>query len=163
MDRIVLDIAEQGQMEQLKAAAKEQLEAYREGETEDSEILEEIRAAKESGYQEIDQAENRREVTEALQKAKKAVDDIFNQIPSEGTWDGQTLTEPTLENGIYQIGNGAELAWFADYVNRGGGDACAVLTDSISLGGHNWTPIGGKDTVFSGALMETVILSPGWP
>lgn len=152
MDRIVLDIAEQGQMEQLKAAAKEQLEAYREGETEDSEILEEIRAAKEIGYQEIDQAENRREVTEALQKAKKAVDDIFNQIPSEGTWDGQTLTEPTLENGIYQIGNGAELAWFADYVNRGGGDACAVLTDSISLGGHNWTPIGGKDTVFSGSF-----------
>ena len=68
-------------------------------------------------------------------------------------WDGEALSEPQQENGIYQIGNGAELAWFADYVNKlcsdkkengeaGTVNVDAVLTHDIYLGSRNWTPIG---------------------
>ncbi|MBQ2306600.1 MAG: hypothetical protein II184_03705, partial [Clostridia bacterium] len=32
---------------------------------------------------------------------------------SGDVWDGTTLTEPALVDGVYQIGTGAELAWFA--------------------------------------------------
>lgn len=73
-------------------------------------------------------------------------------------WDGSTKTEPgTDEDGVYQISSGAELAWFADYVNQlsqenndnnvdttdGNGliRLHAVLTDDIDLGGNTWTPI----------------------
>lgn len=35
----------------------------------------------------------------------------------EGAWDGTTVTEPKLEEGVYQISTGAELAWFAQTVN----------------------------------------------
>lgn len=58
-------------------------------------------------------------------------------------WDGKTLKEPaTDEDGVYQISNGAELAWFADNVNTNGGTNNAVLTKDIELGNFDWTPIG---------------------
>lgn len=70
-------------------------------------------------------------------------------------WDGTTTTAPTLENGAYQIGTAAELAWFRDYVNSGNYTANAVLTANIDLNDKNWTtPIGGgtglATTYFSG-------------
>ena len=53
-------------------------------------------------------------------------------------WDGTTLTEPkTDESGVYQIGTGAELAWFA----ANGGKSSAVLTADIELAGCDWTPM----------------------
>ena len=54
-------------------------------------------------------------------------------------WDGATLTKPALTDGVYQIGTGAELAWFAK--NANGTSYNAILTDDISLGGFDWTPI----------------------
>ena len=54
-------------------------------------------------------------------------------------WDGTTVTEPAQIDDVYQIGTGAELAWFAQ--KAGGTSYNAVLTDDISLGGFNWTPI----------------------
>lgn len=54
-------------------------------------------------------------------------------------WDGTTVTEPAQVEGVYQIGTGAELAWFAK--NAGGTSYHAILTDDISLGGFLWTPI----------------------
>ena len=58
-------------------------------------------------------------------------------------WDGVTLTEPTKSSGAYQIGTGAELAWFAAQVNDGAGASYrAVLTGDIDLGGKSWAPIG---------------------
>ena len=36
---------------------------------------------------------------------------------ASSAWDGSTLSEPVKTDGVYQIGSGAELAWFADYVN----------------------------------------------
>ena len=59
------------------------------------------------------------------------------------TWDGQTQTEPTVAEGIYQIATGAELAWFANRVNGGQYATKAVLTADIDLGDYVWTPIGG--------------------
>jgi hypothetical protein len=62
------------------------------------------------------------------------------------TWDGTTMTEPTAVEGIYQIGTGAELAWFANQVNGGQYKTKAVLTADIDLGDYAWTPIGGTTT-----------------
>ena len=64
----------------------------------------------------------------------------------EAAWDGQTLTEPTAVDEVYQIGNGAELAWFASNVNGGQYTAKGVLTADIDLGDYAWTPIGGTNT-----------------
>ena len=63
---------------------------------------------------------------------------------AEGAWDGKTATEPTKDaNGVYQISSGAELAWFAQQVNKGGNaKISAVLTNDIELAGFEWTPIG---------------------
>lgn len=63
---------------------------------------------------------------------------------AEGAWDGKTATEPAKDaNGVYQISNGAELAWFAQQVNEGGNaKISAVLTNDIELAGFEWTPIG---------------------
>ena len=61
-------------------------------------------------------------------------------------WDGQTKTEPAAVEGVYQIGTGAELAWFANKVNGGQYTAKAALTADIDLGDYAWTPIGGTTT-----------------
>ncbi len=56
-------------------------------------------------------------------------------------WDGSTTAEPISIDGIYQISNGEELAWFSDK-SKTSADINAVLTNDIDLGGQNWTPIG---------------------
>lgn len=60
-----------------------------------------------------------------------------------GAWDGKTLTEPAKEGGVYQIGTGAELAWFAHDVNAGHYSIKGALTADVNLGDYDWTPIGG--------------------
>ncbi|MCL1810540.1 MAG: hypothetical protein FWG42_12360, partial [Clostridiales bacterium] len=68
-------------------------------------------------------------------------------------WDGESTAEPTLIDGVYQISDGEELAWFRDKVNSEivfGSTASnskssylsAVLKSDIDLGGHEWAPIG---------------------
>ena len=57
-------------------------------------------------------------------------------------WDGTSVTEPAIVDGLYQIGTGAELAWFAQNAGKTGYEEInAILTADISLGGFNWTPI----------------------
>lgn len=69
--------------------------------------------------------------------------------PLDGAWDGSTLVEPSAVDGVYQIGSGAELAWFAAEVNNGNpGDA--ILTADIDLGDFDWTPIGNQTKMFTG-------------
>ena len=61
-------------------------------------------------------------------------------------WDGTTKTAPTKgENGVYQIGTAAELAWFADAVNGGQRDISAKLTANINLNEKAWTAFGEYD------------------
>lgn len=71
-----------------------------------------------------------------------------------GAWDGTTKTEPTLTDGVYQIGTAAELAWFAAQVNGGSYAINGALTGDIDLAGYNWTPIGGTtaSTAFKGSF-----------
>jgi len=58
-------------------------------------------------------------------------------------WDGEEVTEPEQQDGVYQIGTGAELAWFRDMVNSSSGSTDkAVLLADIDLGENKWTPIG---------------------
>lgn len=91
-------------------------------------------------------------------KAKVSDGVLVKTIPltasSANTWDGTTLTQPALTDGVYQIGTGAELAWFANQVNSGSYTINGVLTADIDLGCHNWTPIGGTtaSTAFKGSF-----------
>lgn len=61
-------------------------------------------------------------------------------------WDGTAKTAPTQDkNGVYQIGTAAELAWFADAVNKGGTTISGKLTANINLNGKAWTTFGKYD------------------
>lgn len=70
----------------------------------------------------------------------------------EGAWDGTTVTKPKLEEGVYQISTGAELAWFAKTVNGGTNNIKGKLTKDIELAGCPWTPIGNTSKGFTGEL-----------
>lgn len=67
-------------------------------------------------------------------------------------WDGTTKTAPKTENGVYQIGTAAELAWFADAVNKGDTTISGKLTANINLNGKPWTAIGTDSNKFAGTL-----------
>lgn len=72
---------------------------------------------------------------------------------AENAWDGKTTTEPaTDENGVYLIGTGAELAWFAQKVNGGSAKLSGILTADIDLAGYEWTPIGTASKQFAGTF-----------
>ncbi len=67
------------------------------------------------------------------------------------SWDGQTLTEPVQVEGVYTIVKGSELAWVADYVNKGNSAAKFELGSDIELGNYEWTAIGlSSSKPFSG-------------
>ncbi|MCQ2084088.1 MAG: hypothetical protein MJY58_06310 [Bacteroidaceae bacterium] len=66
-------------------------------------------------------------------------------------WDGDSIGQPTLLDGVYQIGTGYELAWFASQVNSGN-NISAVLTADIDLLGFEWTPIGSNSKTFKGTF-----------
>lgn len=68
-------------------------------------------------------------------------------------WDGTTKTAPTQdESGVYLIGTAAELAWFADAVNKGDTTISGKLTANINLNGKTWTAIGTSSNKFAGTL-----------
>lgn len=68
-------------------------------------------------------------------------------------WDGTAKTAPTQDkNGVYQIGTAAELAWFADAVNKGDTTISGKLTANINLNGKTWTAIGTDSNKFAGTL-----------
>lgn len=72
-----------------------------------------------------------------------------------GCWDGETMTEPQVIDGVYQISNGNELAWFANHINSSASPENAsktILTADIDLGGYPWTPIGSTSKKFAGSF-----------
>ena len=79
---------------------------------------------------------------------------ITLQATATGAWDGKTQTEPqTDENGVYQIGTGAELAWFV--AKSKDADVSGVLTADINLGKYAWLNISSsKKVVLDGASFE---------
>ena len=60
-------------------------------------------------------------------------------------WDGTTQTEPQLVDGVYQIGTGAELAWFV--AKSKDADVSGVLTANINLGKYAWLNISSSKKV----------------
>lgn len=52
-------------------------------------------------------------------------------------WDGVTLTEPKLVDGVYQVSKAAEWVWITKNGNKGNNIA---LTSDIDFAGHNFTP-----------------------
>lgn len=62
--------------------------------------------------------------------------------PDDGAWDGETKTEPqTDSDGVYQIGTGAELAWFvakSETLKSSKYSISGKLTADIDLGGKAW-------------------------
>ncbi len=72
---------------------------------------------------------------------------------NEGAWDGISMTKPECDlSGVYQIRNGAELAWFAGEVNRNASALSAALACDIDLAGYRWTPIGTSAKPFAGVF-----------
>ncbi len=77
---------------------------------------------------------------QAWEENEGAVDDSLGTVSGV---DAIAVQEPAQNDGVYQIGAGAELAWLAQEVNAGRGSAYhAVLTQDIDLGREDWTPIG---------------------
>ena len=66
---------------------------------------------------------------------------ITREMAYDPVWNGKDTMEPALVDGVYQISNGYELAWFRDKVNSGAAESNAILTADIDLGSHDWTPI----------------------
>ena len=58
---------------------------------------------------------------------------------SATAWDGTTMTEPQQIDGVYQIGTGAELAWFVNQSKSTG--VSGVLTADIDLAKYVWLDI----------------------
>ena len=79
---------------------------------------------------------------------------ITLQATAAGAWDGKTQTEPQAdENGVYQIGTGAELAWFV--AKSKDADVTGVLTANINLGKYAWLNISSnKKVTLDGAGFE---------
>ncbi len=68
-------------------------------------------------------------------------------------WDGKTQTEPNKVGNVYQISNGAELAWFADQANNQEQSSInGKLTANINLNNKEWTGIGLFDKRYAGTF-----------
>lgn len=81
----------------------------------------------------------------AVSNDAESEEDTPSQSDSSTVWDGVSEQEITPdENGVYNIGTAAELAWFAAAFNKGEltSSANAILTNDIDLGNKEWTPIG---------------------
>ena len=76
------------------------------------------------------------------------------QAVSADAWDGTTQTEPqTNDEGVYQIGTGAELAWFV--AKSKDADVAGVLTADINLSKYAWLNItSSKKVTLDGAGFE---------
>ena len=154
LDGKIAEYEEEKRLEEIRANGLKELEGYRAEESFPAEWMEKIAKVRENGLDNIRKATTVRKVTSYLKKAKEEIDEIIHTIPEEGAWDGTTLEEPRKnEQGVYEIYNGAQLAWFADQVNHHQGmqDINGRLYDNISLGNKSWTPIGAKE-VYRGSF-----------
>lgn len=75
---------------------------------------------------------------------------ITLKTAAQEAWDGVTETEPAKdEDGVYQITNGAELAWFTKQ-SQSGAAVTGVLCNDIDLANYPWTykgASGGNATI----------------
>ena len=78
------------------------------------------------------------------EKEEAGSETVTISLTKKTAWEGaEDILPPNQQDGVYQIGSGAELAWLAQEVNAGRQTDCkAVLTADVDLGGQLWTPIG---------------------
>ncbi len=86
-------------------------------------------------------------------KAHNFVDGVCTNLLRDGStvcgaldqWDGTTLTEPAQVDGVYQITEGAELAWFMKEATASAYAGNAILTRNINMGTlASWYTVGGS-------------------
>ena len=65
-------------------------------------------------------------------------------------WDETYMT--ANDEGVFEIGTGAQLKWFAIYVNTKDVAANAILTDDINLKDIAWTSIGNANVAYEGVF-----------
>lgn len=154
VDEKLDDYAAMARLETARENAITVLKEYRSDQEYAEPWKSEISTARNRGLRLIREADSVSAINKALNTAKSEIDAVIDQIPTEGAWDGETCTEPEQDkNGIYQITNGAEMAWFAKQVNDGKTSICGALCNDISLGGKNWTPIGNSaNSPFTGSF-----------
>ena len=100
------------------------------------------------------------EYKETTITAKGKVED--HSYDSKGFCTECGAYEPASKSGdTYQISNAGNLFWFAALVNGDDSKAVfdaqdksadAVLTQNIDLAGHDWTPIGGEQSIYVGTF-----------
>ena len=89
----------------------------------------------------------------------KELKDAEAALTDEGeSWDGTTVTEPTITDRVAKITNGAELAWVAQAVNNGDNAKEKLfntisIENDINLGKHSWTPIGNAKNPYTGSVL----------
>ena len=101
------------------------------------------------------------------------IDDNFADPNHElNIWDGKAVTEVVEKDGVYEIYEASQLAWFAQEVNGGNKFAgkTVKLCKSIHLNGEAWTPIGakgkfegtfdGQDNVIEGLFINVTDKTP---
>ena len=91
-------------------------------------------------------------VVTAAKAGTATVTATCGSVKAECTVTVNAVTEPTVTDGVYQIGTVAELVWFAKQVNGGNSAIKGVLTGDIDLTGLNWTPIGTSSNKFAGSF-----------
>ena len=73
-----------------------------------------------------------------------------------GAWDGTTTEQPEQVNGVYQIANAKQLAWFNEKVSGGQTALNAVLISDIVINNettnNTWEPIGSYSNQYAGTF-----------
>ena len=78
--------------------------------------------------------------TITLKSGGRKTFEITLNTTSSAAWDGVTMTQPEVdESGVYQIGTGAELAWFVNASAKA--NVSGVLTNDIDLGKYVWLDV----------------------
>ena len=156
MDVRVASYEENKRIEEIRETLMEEVRSYRSEETFDTLWAFQISQVKEKALAEMEKASTVEVLKKLTEQAKTDVDAVISKIPEEGAWDGETRTEPSVnDDGVYQITRGSELAWFAEQVNTSEGTytGSAELCTDISLGFANWVSIGkDPDHVFGGSF-----------
>ena len=100
------------------------------------------------------------------------IDDNFATNYTLTMWDGKSVKPVAENNGVYEIYEAAELAWFAKQVNEGNKFSGKIvkLCKDIHLNGERWTPIGatgkfegtfdGQDNVIEGLFVKVTDKTP---
>ncbi|MDO4492215.1 MAG: hypothetical protein Q4B85_14235, partial [Lachnospiraceae bacterium] len=113
---------------------------------------EELKLEDESQKEEESKEEKDQEEKEKEKEEKESAASF--SLTRAAVWDGVTMAVPSKDaDGVYLIGNGAELKWLQHEVSfRGKVNLNATLTADIDLGNQPWEAIGNFDKPYAGVF-----------